>query len=46
MHIQPNSSLKKYNTFAIDVLAKYFASFSTIEVLSELLEFKELSTIN
>lgn len=46
MQLQPNISLKKYNTFGIDVMAKYFASFNTVEEINELLQFKELSTIN
>lgn len=37
MQLQQNISLKPYNTFGINVLAKYFASFSTIDELSELL---------
>ena len=45
MQIQPNSSLKKYNTFGIDVEAKYFASFNTVDEINELLEFKEPSTL-
>jgi UDP-N-acetylmuramate dehydrogenase len=43
MQIQPNISLKKYNTFGIDVAAKYFASFNSVTEISELLEFKEPS---
>ena len=35
--IQENSSLLSYNTFGIDVTARYFAPFSTIEQLQELL---------
>ena len=46
MQIQPNTSLKEYNTFGIDVMAKYFATFNSIQEINELLEFKELSTIN
>ncbi|MFC4230506.1 UDP-N-acetylmuramate dehydrogenase [Parasediminibacterium paludis] len=37
MQLQQNVSLKPYNTFGINVLAKYFASFSNIDELSELL---------
>jgi UDP-N-acetylmuramate dehydrogenase len=33
-----NISLKKYNTFGIDVSAKYFAAFSTIDELAALLD--------
>lgn len=43
--IQSNISLKKYNTFGIDVTAKYFAHFITIDELSKILEFKQLSTL-
>lgn len=37
MQIQENISLLPYNTFGIDVTAKQFASFSTVEDLQELL---------
>jgi len=37
MEIQENISLKKYNTFGIDVSAKYFSFFSTIDTLNELI---------
>jgi UDP-N-acetylmuramate dehydrogenase len=40
--IQENISLKKLNTFGINVLAKYFASFNTVDQIKELLEFKQL----
>jgi UDP-N-acetylmuramate dehydrogenase len=33
-----NISLKKYNTFGIDAIARYFAVFSTQDQLAELLE--------
>jgi len=36
MQIQPNFSLRPYNTFGIDVRAKYFSAFSNIEQLKEL----------
>ncbi|MBS1628073.1 MAG: UDP-N-acetylmuramate dehydrogenase [Bacteroidetes bacterium] len=36
MEIQHNTSLKKYNTFAVDVLAKQFAKFSSFNELEEL----------
>jgi UDP-N-acetylmuramate dehydrogenase len=39
MQIQGNTSLKKYNTFGIDVQAQYFAAFHDLAELSELLEF-------
>lgn len=40
MIIQENISLKPYNTFGIDVQARYFASFNTVEVLLDLLNSK------
>ena len=44
--IQENISLKKYNTFGIDATARYFSTFTDIDELNELLEFKQSSTIN
>jgi UDP-N-acetylmuramate dehydrogenase len=44
--VKENFSLKKYNTFGIDVMAQYFAGFSTIEQLEELLEFEKLKINN
>jgi len=38
MQIQENFQLKKYNTFGIDVLAKYFSTFSSSEELGILLD--------
>jgi UDP-N-acetylmuramate dehydrogenase len=37
MQLLHHTSLKPYNTFGIDVWAKYFATFSTIDELAELL---------
>ena len=37
MQIQENISLKSYNTFGIDVKARFFSNFSNAEELSELL---------
>ncbi len=37
MQMLQNISLKPYNSFGIDVMAKYFATFSTTEELGELL---------
>jgi UDP-N-acetylmuramate dehydrogenase len=37
MQIQENISLRTYNTFAIDAIARYFATFSSDDELSELL---------
>ena len=45
MKIQENISLKQFNTFGINVAAKYFAEFNSVDELSELLEFK-LPTAN
>ena len=41
--IEENFPLKKYNTFGIDVTARYFSSFTNLDELSELLEFKQPS---
>lgn len=37
MQLQQNISLKPYNTFGINVFAQYFASFTTVDELAELL---------
>lgn len=37
MEIKRNISLKKYNTFGIDIQAKYFAVFSSSDCLAEIL---------
>ncbi|HEX8332398.1 MAG TPA: UDP-N-acetylmuramate dehydrogenase, partial [Segetibacter sp.] len=37
MQIQENISLKPYNTFAINVKARYFSSFSSLDELAELI---------
>ena len=39
MQIQENFSLRPYNTFGIDASARYFATFSNVEELTELLAF-------
>jgi len=44
--IKENISLKEYNTFDINVSAKYFANFSSVNELHELLEFNRRPTIN
>jgi UDP-N-acetylmuramate dehydrogenase len=41
MQIQHNISLQPYNTFGIDVTAKVFAPFATVNALTEMLEKKE-----
>lgn len=46
MRIQENISLKSYNTFNIDVIAKQFASFSYVDELSSLTtEHSPLTTL-
>lgn len=40
MHIQKNISLKPYNTFGIDVKAKYFCEITSTEELSEALRLE------
>ncbi len=40
MQIQQNISLKQYNTFGIEVLAKHFVSVSTLEELNDVLVLK------
>lgn len=42
MQISENVSLKPYNTFSIDAKAKYFASFSSIDELNELIIYSRL----
>lgn len=46
MQIQENRSLKKYNTFGIDVCAKYFTEFNSESQLEEALEFNRQQTTN
>lgn len=46
MNFQENISLKKYNTFGIDALAKYFASFENIQELELAFDFKKRATSN
>ena len=50
MKIQQNVSLKQYNTFGIDVVAKYFSIFNNVDELAEILNDKTFklqpSTIN
>jgi UDP-N-acetylmuramate dehydrogenase len=46
MEMQENISLKKYNTFGIDVYAKYFSAFNNIKELGQLFDHKKLSIIN
>ena len=44
--MQENISLKKFNTFGIDVYAKHFAAFNNLAQLKEIFGFKELQTSN
>ena len=46
MELQQNISLKKFNTFGIDVMAQYFASFGDVRAIEELLEFRQHQTVN
>jgi len=46
MNIQQNISLRKLNTFGIDVVAQYFASFDDVSDIEELLEFRQHPTSN
>jgi UDP-N-acetylmuramate dehydrogenase len=46
MTIQENVSLRPYNTFGIDVQARYFSPFSSLEELSQLLDNRKLQTTN
>ena len=46
MNVQENISLKSFNTFGIDVSAKHFARFTTVDELHELLEFSTRATNN
>jgi len=45
MQIRENISLRPYHTFGIDVYAKYFTSFSSIEGLKEILN-SQFATLN
>lgn len=45
MLIQENISLKKFNTFGIDVTAKHFALFDTVDDLQQLSEFRSHPTL-
>ena len=44
--IKENISLKKLNTFGIDVSARYFAEFATTDELLKLLDFEQPQTAN
>ncbi|MEO8583776.1 MAG: UDP-N-acetylmuramate dehydrogenase [Flavitalea sp.] len=45
MKIESQFSLKPYNTFAIDSIAKYFASFKSADELQELLEMNNTDRV-
>ncbi|MDA0882783.1 MAG: FAD-binding protein, partial [Bacteroidetes bacterium] len=38
---QENASLRQYNSFGLDVKAEYFAAFSSLDDLRELLEWRK-----
>ena len=40
MQIQENISLRQYNTFGVDVQARYFSHFTNVDELGELIEAK------
>jgi len=44
MQIQENFSLKHYNTFGIDIMARYFSNFSNADELSELTTYNSRLT--
>ena len=43
--LQENISLKPYNTFGIDVLARYFATFDRVSSLKEILDVSEKGSL-
>jgi len=43
MNILENKSLKSYNTFGIDVVARFFSVFSTVDELAALLETRQFT---
>ncbi len=43
MQVLQNFSLKKYNTFGIDVTSRYFLAFNSIEEITQLLDEKQLN---
>ena len=45
MKLLENVSLKPYNTFGIDISAKYFSTFNTIEQLQAILENNDLNSL-
>lgn len=46
MLLQQNISLKNYNTFGIDVIAKYFTSFNNLDELNDILDFSKSRSEN
>lgn len=46
MIVQDNISLKQFNAFGIDVSAKYFARFNSVDQLHELPQFNRPQTLN
>jgi len=45
MQVQENISLKKLNTFGIDIKAAYFSAFENVDDMCALLEWKETNVI-
>jgi UDP-N-acetylmuramate dehydrogenase len=46
LQVKENISLKKYNTFGIDVYTKYFIEFNSETELEEAIEYSQLPTAN
>jgi UDP-N-acetylmuramate dehydrogenase len=46
MNLHQNFSLKKYNSFGIDVMAKYFVDFNSVDELNQILDSKLSSATN
>jgi UDP-N-acetylmuramate dehydrogenase len=46
LQVKEDISLKKYNTFGIDVYAKYFTEFNSVSQIEEIFEFKKKQTQN
>jgi UDP-N-acetylmuramate dehydrogenase len=46
MTIQENFSLKKFNTFGVDISARYFAEVSSVEELKKAVKFSIIQSIN
>jgi UDP-N-acetylmuramate dehydrogenase len=44
MKVQENISLKRFNTFGVEVSARYFAAFQQVDEIAELLDFKKVKS--